>query len=93
MPSQFDKIAELLARGTELALEECIRTLEMENPETLNGDPHPNYIKIKALKSKAASDILGIRTRVDGASMKGRNYDRTAAVLKVVNEYKGAKAN
>jgi hypothetical protein len=88
--SQFDTIANLLTEGTQLALEEHLETLRMDNPP--EGE---NYIKIKAMKSKAASDILAIRARVDSQSLKGRNLDRLGSVLKQVREWtpKASEAN
>lgn len=95
MSAKEEKLSTDLGEAAELAIAEHLETLKMENPEEIGLDdkqkpiPNPNYIKIKAFKNRAASDILAIMSRVDPQSMKGRKTDRTLKVLERVMSWKG----
>lgn len=91
--SDFDDLPNLLGDATLLAVKEHLETLRMDNPEDVGADPdgeavpNKNYIKIKAMKNRAASDILSIMAKVDSNALKGRRTDRTQVVLRRILEW------
>ena len=94
MSHSIDKLPDLIAEATVLAIEEHLETLRMENsPESdrLSSEgkplPNPNYLKIKAMKNKAASDLMRIMATVEPDALKGRRRDRLEEVLKRVKAW------
>lgn len=92
--SSFDKLPDLIAEATVLAIQEHLETLRMENDAdsdrmTEDGKPlpNPNYLKIKAMKNKAASDLLRIMSTIEPDALKGRRRDRLEEVLKRVKAW------
>lgn len=90
----IDNLPALLGEATLLAVQEHLETLRMDNPEDVGvADdgrtpiPNPNYIKIKAMKNRAASDLLAIMARVDSDALKGRRTDRTMEVIKRIKNW------
>ena len=86
-----DYVPDLMAKAMGLAIKEHLETLEMENDPnsehtTEDGKPlpNPNYLKIKAMKNKAASDLLRIMSTIEPDALKGRRRDRLEEVLKRV---------
>lgn len=99
MTSDIDNLPTLLGEATLLAVQEHLDTLRMENPETItippkgkpeepcDEVPNPNYIKIKGMKNRAASDLLAIMARVDSDALKGRRTDRTFAIIQRIKNW------
>lgn len=94
MTSDIDNLPTLLGEATLLAVQEHLDTLKMENPEDVGMAedgrtpiPNPNYIKIKGMKNRAASDLLAIMARVDSDALKGRRTDRTMEVIKRIKNW------
>lgn len=101
MTSRDEKLSTNLGEAAELAIAEHLATLKMDNPEQIdveNPETHvvekednPTWLKVKTLKTKAASDILRVMTAVDPQSMKGRKTDRTWEMLRKVTDWKGGR--
>ena len=83
MVARDEKLSSDLGEAADLAVAEHLDTLKMKLPEQelSDGTPNPLFVKVKAFKNRAASDILAIMSRVDPQSMKGRKTDRTKMVL------------
>lgn len=86
MSVRDDKLSANLDEATALAIAEHLDMLRMKMPNeeivvvSKSGErktiENPLWIKVKMLKSRAASDVLNIKRAVDPESMKGKSYDR-----------------
>lgn len=104
MSEKEEKLSTDLGEAAELAIAEHLKMLkmaappqdiEMQHPQTgeLATVPNPLWIKVMALKNRAASDVLNIMRSVDPQSMKGRKTDRTRKILDRVMGWEGPKEN
>lgn len=91
MSAKEEKLSTDLGEAADLAIAEHLSTLKMDTPEQelADGTPNPLFVKVKAFKNRAASDILAIMSRVDPQSMKGRRTDRTKMVLDKIMGWDG----
>lgn len=97
-----EKLSTDLADAAELAIQEHLSTLRLDMPiqevdaaDPTTGEvrkiPNPLWVKMKAFKNRAASDVLNIVSRVDPQSMKGRRTDRTKAILDRIAQWSPAR--
>ena len=79
-----DENARLLNEAVSLAIGEHLDTLKMANESYGN----PNFIKIKQMKAKAASDIMALQGRVDPDRLKGRDRSKAQDLLDKIENWK-----
>jgi hypothetical protein len=103
MTTRDEKLSTDLGEAADLAVQEHLSTLRLDMPaqeidatSPTTGEvmsiPNPLWVKMKAFKNKAASDILNIVSRVDPQSMKGRKTDRTRQILDRIHSWTDGKA-
>lgn len=85
-PALSEENAKLLNEAVKLALEEHLDTLRMEN----NPYGNPQYIKIKQMKAKAASDIMSLQGRIDPERLKGRDRSKAQQLAEKIETWRNS---